>query len=235
MAFSSSPQITASISLLPPLTHKNWRFPVGVVSLREPDHREENCRLVDAPCCRPGGTFECAVRNCWEQWTRKVPTRGKPGLERTRKTTRRDDQRIYFFLLVGFLRVTRSTRRADVGVAIVPQTISDTLQKQNLKSNALSVALPLTPGQVFGNCVHTVVLSQINVECHRLAKGPFKWSPQGQFSSKRMLVRKARVAQKLPKSFSDFTMASPLPRFVPPEHGIAKNGRCHRVTKAMEI
>ncbi|GFU54505.1 transposable element Tc1 transposase [Trichonephila clavipes] len=25
---------------------------------------------------------ECAVRNCWEQWTREVPTRGKPGLER---------------------------------------------------------------------------------------------------------------------------------------------------------
>ncbi|GFU56198.1 uncharacterized protein TNCV_712571 [Trichonephila clavipes] len=25
---------------------------------------------------------KCAVRNCWEQWTREVPTRGKPGLER---------------------------------------------------------------------------------------------------------------------------------------------------------
>ncbi|GFW25734.1 uncharacterized protein TNCV_1309951 [Trichonephila clavipes] len=25
---------------------------------------------------------ECAVRNCWEQWTREVPTCGKPGLER---------------------------------------------------------------------------------------------------------------------------------------------------------
>ncbi|GFV02356.1 transposable element Tc1 transposase [Trichonephila clavipes] len=25
---------------------------------------------------------ECAVRNFWEQWTREVPTRGKPGLER---------------------------------------------------------------------------------------------------------------------------------------------------------
>ncbi|GFW22641.1 uncharacterized protein TNCV_2764531 [Trichonephila clavipes] len=25
---------------------------------------------------------ECAVRNCWEQWTREGTTRGKPGLER---------------------------------------------------------------------------------------------------------------------------------------------------------
>ncbi|GFU05530.1 uncharacterized protein TNCV_3291641 [Trichonephila clavipes] len=29
---------------------------------------------------------ECAVRNCWEQWTREaVDTRGKPGLERPGK------------------------------------------------------------------------------------------------------------------------------------------------------
>ncbi|GFX79729.1 transposable element Tc1 transposase [Trichonephila clavipes] len=35
--------------------------------------------------CRVAGQVdrsECAVRNCWEQWTRKGPTRGKPGLER---------------------------------------------------------------------------------------------------------------------------------------------------------
>ncbi|GFX81391.1 uncharacterized protein TNCV_142411 [Trichonephila clavipes] len=26
---------------------------------------------------------ECAVRNCWEQWTREGTPRGKPGLERS--------------------------------------------------------------------------------------------------------------------------------------------------------
>ncbi|GFY11042.1 uncharacterized protein TNCV_4470291 [Trichonephila clavipes] len=26
--------------------------------------------------------LECAVRNCWEQWTREGTTRGKPSLER---------------------------------------------------------------------------------------------------------------------------------------------------------
>ncbi|GFU83314.1 transposable element Tcb1 transposase [Trichonephila clavipes] len=55
---------------------------------------------------------ECAVRNCWKQWTREV---------------------------------TRSTIRADVGVAIVPQTISRHLAEANLKSKFPFDALPLTP------------------------------------------------------------------------------------------
>ncbi|GFW19856.1 uncharacterized protein TNCV_3561591 [Trichonephila clavipes] len=54
---------------------------------------------------------ECAVRNCWKQWTREV---------------------------------TRSTIRADVGVAIVPQTISRHLAEVNLKSKRPFHALPLT-------------------------------------------------------------------------------------------
>ncbi|GFX06054.1 transposable element Tcb2 transposase [Trichonephila clavipes] len=56
-------------------------------------------KLVDAPCCWPGGS----------------PT------------------------------VTRSTIRADVGVAIVPQTISRHLAEANLKSKHPFRALPLTP------------------------------------------------------------------------------------------
>ncbi|GFV76653.1 transposable element Tcb2 transposase [Trichonephila clavipes] len=41
--------------------------------------------------------------------------------------------------------VTRSTIRADVGVAIVPQTISRLLAEENLKFNRPFRALPLTP------------------------------------------------------------------------------------------
>ncbi|GFX78769.1 HTH_Tnp_Tc3_2 domain-containing protein [Trichonephila clavipes] len=41
--------------------------------------------------------------------------------------------------------VTRSTIRADVGVAIVPQTISRHLAEANLKSKRTFRALPLTP------------------------------------------------------------------------------------------
>ncbi|GFS89471.1 transposable element Tc1 transposase [Trichonephila clavipes] len=62
---------------------------------------------------------ECAVRNCWEQWTREGT--------HVRKT------------------VTRSTIRADIGVAIVPQTISRHLAEANLKSKRPFRALPLTP------------------------------------------------------------------------------------------
>ncbi|GFU78067.1 uncharacterized protein TNCV_553201 [Trichonephila clavipes] len=59
--------------------------------------------------------LECAVRNCWEQWTGEDPT------------------------------VTRLTIRADVGVAIVPQTISRHLAEANLKSKHPFHALSLTP------------------------------------------------------------------------------------------
>ncbi|GFV45044.1 transposable element Tcb1 transposase [Trichonephila clavipes] len=87
---------------------------------------------------------ECAVRNCWEQWTREGTHARKTGSGATRKTTRREDRRIVQQALVD-PTVTRSTIRADVGVAIVPQTISRHLAKANLKSKRPFRALPLTP------------------------------------------------------------------------------------------
>ncbi|GFS90583.1 HTH_Tnp_Tc3_2 domain-containing protein [Trichonephila clavipes] len=70
----------------------------------------------------------------------KVSTRGKPGRERPG----RENQRIVWQALVD-TTVTRSTIRADVGVAIVPQTISRHLAEANLKSKLPFRALPLTP------------------------------------------------------------------------------------------
>ncbi|GFX48973.1 transposable element Tcb1 transposase [Trichonephila clavipes] len=87
---------------------------------------------------------ECAVRNCWEQWTREGTHAWKTGSGATRKTTRREDRKIVRQALVDNT-VTRSTIRADVGVAIVPQTISRHLAEANLKSKRLFLALPLTP------------------------------------------------------------------------------------------
>ncbi|GFW70862.1 HTH_Tnp_Tc3_2 domain-containing protein [Trichonephila clavipes] len=60
------------------------------------------------------------------------------------KTTRREDRRIVQQALVD-PTVTRSTIQADVGVAIVPQTISIHLAEANLKSKRPFCALPLTP------------------------------------------------------------------------------------------
>ncbi|GFV04897.1 uncharacterized protein TNCV_503101 [Trichonephila clavipes] len=37
---------------------------------------------------------ECAVRNCWEQWTREGTHARQTGSGATRKTTRREDRRI---------------------------------------------------------------------------------------------------------------------------------------------
>ncbi|GFV79355.1 transposable element Tc1 transposase [Trichonephila clavipes] len=87
---------------------------------------------------------ECAVRNCWEQWTREGTHARKTGSGATRKTTRREDRRIVRQALVD-PTVTRSTIQADVGVAIVPQTISRHLAEANLKSKRPFRALPLPP------------------------------------------------------------------------------------------
>ncbi|GFT66259.1 HTH_Tnp_Tc3_2 domain-containing protein [Trichonephila clavipes] len=61
-----------------------------------------------------------------------------------RKTTRREERRIVRQALVD-PTVTRSTIRADVGVAIVPQTIFKHLAEVNLKSKRPFRALSLTP------------------------------------------------------------------------------------------
>ncbi|GFV55787.1 transposable element Tc1 transposase [Trichonephila clavipes] len=86
---------------------------------------------------------ECAVRNCWEQWTRESTHVRKTGSGATRKTTRREDRRIVRQALVD-PTVTRSTIRADVDVEIVPQTTSRYLAEANLKSKRPFRALPLT-------------------------------------------------------------------------------------------
>ncbi|GFV42120.1 transposable element Tc1 transposase [Trichonephila clavipes] len=87
---------------------------------------------------------ECAVRNCWEQWTREGSHVRKTVSGATWKTTRRGDRRIVQQALVDHT-VTHSTIPADVGVSIVPQTISKHLAEANLKSKRPFRTLPLTP------------------------------------------------------------------------------------------
>ncbi|GFU70828.1 transposable element Tc1 transposase [Trichonephila clavipes] len=87
---------------------------------------------------------ECNVRNCWEQWTREGTHVRKTGSGATRKTTRREDQWIMRQALVD-PTVTRSMIRAEVGVEIVPQTISRHLAEVNLKFKCPFRALPLKP------------------------------------------------------------------------------------------
>ncbi|GFV60539.1 HTH_Tnp_Tc3_2 domain-containing protein [Trichonephila clavipes] len=76
--------------------------------------------------------------------TREGTHAWKTGSGATGKTTRREDQRIVQQALVD-PTVTRTTKRADVGVAIVPQTISRHLPQANIKSKRPFHALPLTP------------------------------------------------------------------------------------------
>ncbi|GFX84935.1 transposable element Tcb1 transposase [Trichonephila clavipes] len=88
--------------------------------------------------------LECAVRNCWKQWTREGTHARKTGSRVTRKTTRREDQRIVRQALVD-PTVTRSTIRADVGVDNCSTKISRHFAEANLKSKRPFSALPLTP------------------------------------------------------------------------------------------
>ncbi|GFW42788.1 transposable element Tcb1 transposase [Trichonephila clavipes] len=87
---------------------------------------------------------ECAVRNCWDQWTWEGTHARKTWSGATRKTTRTENRRIVRQALVD-PTVIRSTIRADVGVANVPQTISRYLAEANLKSKRPFHALSLTP------------------------------------------------------------------------------------------
>ena len=68
----------------------------------------------------------------------------RPGSGATRKTTRRDDQRIVWQVLVNST-VTCSTIKEDVEVAVVTKTIFRGLSEANMKSESPFRALPLTP------------------------------------------------------------------------------------------
>ncbi|GFY28868.1 putative RNA-directed DNA polymerase from transposon BS [Trichonephila clavipes] len=83
-------------------------------------------------------------RHISQLWTREGTHAQKTGPGAARKTTGREDRSIVWQAL-GDPTVTHSTIRADVGVAIVPQTVSRHLAEANLKSKRPFRALPLTP------------------------------------------------------------------------------------------
>ncbi|GFX74845.1 transposable element Tcb2 transposase [Trichonephila clavipes] len=142
---------------------------------------------------------ECAVRNCWEQWTRECTHARKTGSGATRKTTRREDRRIVRQALVD-LTVTRSMIRADVGVAIVPQTIFKHLAEANLKSKRPFRALPLT------------------LE-HRPHVGPFiNGLPGAIFQQDNARPHTARVAQDFLRHFQTLPWLARSPDLSPLEH-----------------
>ncbi|GFY22098.1 uncharacterized protein TNCV_3297421 [Trichonephila clavipes] len=68
-------------------------------------------KTADWSTCRVAGRVdrsECAVRDCWETWTREGTHAQKTGSGATRKTTRREDRRIVRQALVD-PTVTHST------------------------------------------------------------------------------------------------------------------------------
>ncbi|GFW29312.1 HTH_Tnp_Tc3_2 domain-containing protein [Trichonephila clavipes] len=95
-----------------------------------PDGREGLSRLACPSFSLKNKSLDI---NCWEQWTREDTHVWKTGTGATMKTTRRENRRIVRQALED-PTVTRSTIRADEGVAIAPQTIFRHLAEGNLKS-----------------------------------------------------------------------------------------------------
>ncbi|GFY06202.1 HTH_Tnp_Tc3_2 domain-containing protein [Trichonephila clavipes] len=118
---------------------EQWTFPFNVLY-----YCSQDIRVVQAKYGSTG--------NFWEQWLRERTHVRKTGSGATRKKTRREDRRIVRQALVD-PTVTRSTIRADVGVAIVPQTISRHFAEANLKSKHPFRAFPLHRN--IGNCVYS--------------------------------------------------------------------------------
>ncbi|GFU25631.1 HTH_Tnp_Tc3_2 domain-containing protein [Trichonephila clavipes] len=150
---------------------------------------------------------ECAVRNCCEQWTRVGTHVRKTTSGATRKTTRREDRRIVRQALVD-PTVTRSTVRADVGVAIVIQTISRHLAKANLKYKRPFRALPLTPEHRQLRLQWCQARSMWNVT---------DWQKVA-FSDESRFVLGTDDNPVRVWRHSDSTMAGPLPDLSPVEH-----------------
>ncbi|GFT37423.1 transposable element Tc1 transposase [Trichonephila clavipes] len=152
-------------------------------------------------------SWVCVVRNCWEQRTREGTHARKTGCGATRKTTRSEHRRIARQALVDSI-VTRSTIRADVGVEIVPQTISRHLAEANLISKRPFRALPLTPEHRQLRLQWCQARSMWNVTHWQ----KFVFSDESQFVLGTDDNR-IRIWRR-----PDSSMAGPPPRFAPVEH-----------------
>ncbi|GFX14777.1 transposable element Tcb2 transposase [Trichonephila clavipes] len=136
-------------------------------------------------------------------------------VDRSEKTTRREDRAVSTCGLHSD-SFNDTSRRAD---AIVPQTIPRHLAEANLKSKCTFRAFPLTPEHRQLRPASTVVPSQINVECHRLAKGPFlNGLPGTIFQQDNARPHTARVAQDFLRHFQTLPWPARSPDLSPVEH-----------------
>ncbi|GFV76829.1 uncharacterized protein TNCV_4730491 [Trichonephila clavipes] len=140
----------------------------------------------------------------------KVPTRGKPGLGEDHEERGSKDR----VASTCGPTVSRSTIRADVGVAIVPQTISRHLAEANLKSKRPFRALPLTPEHRQLRVQWCQARSMWNV-----TKGPFLNCLRGAiFQQDNARPHTARVAQDFLRHFQTLPWPARSPNLSPVEH-----------------
>ncbi|GFX84450.1 uncharacterized protein TNCV_1602431 [Trichonephila clavipes] len=61
------------------------------------------------------GRSDCVVRKCWDKWIREMSFTRRPGSERPRQTSRREDRYISF-KRTGAQEVIRVAEQCDVNV-----------------------------------------------------------------------------------------------------------------------
>ncbi|GFV27936.1 transposable element Tcb1 transposase [Trichonephila clavipes] len=118
---------------------------------------------------------ECAVRNCWEQWTREGTHARKTRVWSDQEDHEKRGSKDHAASTCGTSQslVRRYEQRRGIGVVqFCPdkQFLADTLQKQILNPSARFRALPLTPEHRQPRLT-VVPRTGVNVERHRLAKG----------------------------------------------------------------
>ncbi|GFX25831.1 katanin p60 ATPase-containing subunit A1 [Trichonephila clavipes] len=133
-------------------------------------------------------------------------------------TRRREDRRIVRQALVN-PTVTHSTIRADVGVAIVPQTISRHLTEANLKSKCPFRALPLTPEHRQPRLQWCQARSMWNVtDWQKVFSDESRFVLGTDDNRVRVWRRSASIAEEFLRHFQTFPWSARCPNLSPVEH-----------------
>ncbi|GFU68718.1 transposable element Tcb2 transposase [Trichonephila clavipes] len=97
---------------------------------------------------RPLGRSDCVVRRCWNHWTLEMSFTRRPGLGRSRQTSRREDRHIVRSARVQptvKLAAIQAKKAPSLGTPVSSRTIRRRLAEGHLGSRRTLRVLPLTP------------------------------------------------------------------------------------------
>ncbi|GBO26904.1 hypothetical protein AVEN_173728-1, partial [Araneus ventricosus] len=84
------------------------------------------------------------AHDCWQQWSREGTASRRPGSERTRGTTEREDRRVRR-MAVAHRTASAAEIRAAVGTTVTQRTVTNRLLQGQLRARRPVACIPLTP------------------------------------------------------------------------------------------